>query len=195
MAGITPYKPESLAGSNSTFIDYLYQNLLGRKADEGGQKYWLDKLESGESTQDSVRTSVLRSKEYNAPYVNNLYSELLGRKADEGGMNFWLNSLEKGTDTQDSVRMGLQISPEGLTRGLGNMGGGFGDMMRLGIRAQNPPKQEIFSSAGADGSVGASGFRSKKSSWKTSGQSTKGTNNLKLQMQKGASGTGLNISG
>ena len=80
----------------------------------------------------------------------------------------------------------------------------FGDSMGMGSQPfyappppppAPPPPPDIFSSAGADGSVGASGFKSKKSSWKTSGQSTKGTNNLKLQIQKGASGTGLNISG
>ena len=74
----------------------------------------------------------------------------------------------------------------------------FGDMMGMFAApapAPPPPPPDIYSSAGADGAVGASGYKSKKSSWKASGQSTKGTNNLKLQIQKGASGTGLNITG
>jgi hypothetical protein len=77
----------------------------------------------------------------------------------------------------------------------------FGDSMGTGSIAPPPPAPapppppDIYSSAGADGAAGASGFKSKKSSWKASGQSTKGTNNLKLQIQKGASGTGLNITG
>lgn len=75
----------------------------------------------------------------------------------------------------------------------------FGDSMSAASPAPAPPPPppppDIYSSAGADGAVGASGYTSKKSSWKASGQSTKGTNNLKLQIQKGASGTGLNITG
>ena len=76
----------------------------------------------------------------------------------------------------------------------------FGDQMGTGAVApppapEPPPPPDIYSSVGADGSAGATGFKSKKSSWKTSGQSTKGTNNLKLQIQKSASGTGLNITG
>jgi hypothetical protein len=75
----------------------------------------------------------------------------------------------------------------------------FGDSMSVAAPAPAPPPPppppDIYSSVGADGAVGASGYKSKKSSWKASGQSTKGTNNLKLQIQKGASGTGLNITG
>jgi hypothetical protein len=58
-----------------------------------------------------------------------------------------------------------------------------------------PPPPDIYSNVGADGATGATGFKTKKSSWKTSGQSTKGTSNLKLKIQGNASGTGLNISG
>jgi len=139
---VTPYKSESLAGANRTYVNSLYSSLLGRPADEGGLKYWVDSMDAGTDTQDSVLGSFLNSPEYRSSFPS------------------------------------------------------FGDKMGVGTgQPEPPPPPDIYSNVGADGTAGATGYKTRKSSWKTSGQSTKGTGNLKLQIQKGASGTGLNITG
>ena len=40
-------KDKSGAVSDSEFIDHLYQNVLGREADQGGEAYWLGRLNEG----------------------------------------------------------------------------------------------------------------------------------------------------
>ena len=58
---------------------------------------------------------------------------------------------------------------------------------------QLPP--DVFSNQGAEGAKGATGFKTSKSSWKRAGKATKGTSNLKLQINSNATGTGMNIRG
>lgn len=51
--------PEEL---NRQYLDYLYQNELGRKADEGGRNYWLQQLNNGMSM-DQVQQAFDQSQE------------------------------------------------------------------------------------------------------------------------------------
>ena len=178
--------------SNETYLESLYSDLLGRKADDGGKKYWLDQLAIGKATQESVRNSFLRSKEHNKPYVDNLYTELLGRKADEGGMGYWLNSLETGAETREAVRNNFLLSPE------------YNSRMRIGTTPQSPQSapapapapaalaQFSAGGVGADIDTNAAGFRRKKSSARMAGLTSKGTGQFKIAGQSARS-SGLNI--
>jgi hypothetical protein len=42
----------------------MYENILGRKADQGGLDYWRSELESGKQTRDDIRQNILRSDEF-----------------------------------------------------------------------------------------------------------------------------------
>jgi hypothetical protein len=123
-----------------------------------------------------------------ADFLNSVYGDILGRQADTSGMSYWSNILDTGADSRDNVLRNISQSSE--------FTGGFGDQMSLAPKEPEEPKPpDVFTNAGAEGTTGATGYKTKKSSWRASGKSTKGTGNLKLQIQKGAGGTGLNITG
>jgi len=42
----------------------MYENILGRKADQGGLDYWRSELESGRQTRDDIRQNIIRSDEF-----------------------------------------------------------------------------------------------------------------------------------
>ena len=113
----------------------------------------------------------------------------------QGDNGFGMGALERAraaglSDAKIKASLyGMNVGPDAAAA-LGIEAGLFDT-----IPTPTAPPPDIYSNAGADGSTGATGFKSKKSSWKTSGQSTKGTSNLKLKIQGNASGTGLNISG
>ena len=42
----------------------MYENILGRKADQGGLDYWKNELRSGRQTRDDIRRNIIRSDEF-----------------------------------------------------------------------------------------------------------------------------------
>lgn len=50
--------------SNSEFVNHLYEGVFGRPADEGGFNWWMDRLDSGQSTQADVLVDMTQSNEY-----------------------------------------------------------------------------------------------------------------------------------
>ncbi len=52
------------AGSDEQFVDFLYQVMMGRKADEGGRSYYLGNLASGSMTRQDVSRSFADSDEF-----------------------------------------------------------------------------------------------------------------------------------
>ena len=42
----------------------MYENLLGRKADQGGLDYWAGESRSGRQSMDQIRQNILRSDEF-----------------------------------------------------------------------------------------------------------------------------------
>jgi len=45
-------------------IAMMYENILGRKADQEGLDYWRSELESGRQTRDDIRQNIIRSDEF-----------------------------------------------------------------------------------------------------------------------------------
>jgi len=50
-------------GSDEAFIDALFQNVLGREADEGGRSFWLDQFSSGAQTRATMLIAFSESAE------------------------------------------------------------------------------------------------------------------------------------
>ena len=48
---------------NKTYVDYLYRIMLGREADESGELYWIEKMDSGVS-KEAVFDSFVHSQEF-----------------------------------------------------------------------------------------------------------------------------------
>ena len=60
-----PGRPRPIRGKpQPDTIAMMYENILGRKADQGGLDYWKNELSSGRQTKDNIRENILRSDEF-----------------------------------------------------------------------------------------------------------------------------------
>jgi hypothetical protein len=109
--------PEYLAlhgGSDASFVAALYQDVLGRTADSGGEAYWVSALNSGAS-RAAVALGFLTSTEYRDNLVNADYMQFLGRPADSAGLSYWAAALASGL-TDQALLAGIFGSPEGFNK-------------------------------------------------------------------------------
>lgn len=76
-------------------VDGLYQDTLGRPADDAGAAFWVGRLRAGWSVA-RVAASLYASPEYDdglggddSSWVTDLYTKILGRTPDDGGLAYW----------------------------------------------------------------------------------------------------------
>ncbi|MGH7194108.1 MAG: DUF4214 domain-containing protein, partial [Candidatus Saccharimonadales bacterium] len=87
-------------GTNQTFVQNLYNEMLGRQPDPTGQASFNNYLSqnNNDAGRNNVVTQFLNSPEYKMHYVDTVYGALLHRVPDDGGLNFWVDKLgEPGT--------------------------------------------------------------------------------------------------
>ncbi len=98
----------------------LYQAAFDRTPDQGGLKYWIDRIDGG-TTLDRATASFIASKEFadtygadlsNADFINAMYANVLDRLPDAGGLQFWVDQLDAGTRDRASVLVGFSESDE-----------------------------------------------------------------------------------
>ena len=89
-------------GSDGGWIDAVYQALLGRAADAGGQSYWSGRLTAGE-TRVQVAQGFTTSAESEKAQINGDYLRYLGRPADDAGMSHWLDQFAAGSTNEDLI--------------------------------------------------------------------------------------------
>ncbi|MBR2067015.1 MAG: DUF4214 domain-containing protein [Solobacterium sp.] len=83
------------------FVKDLYQEILGRKADEKGLVYWNDRLVTKQNSAAEVVYAFFNSHEaINAnwsdeEFIERCYKTILRREADPTGKAYWLNQLAK----------------------------------------------------------------------------------------------------
>ena len=83
------------------FASLLYENALGRSAEQSELDYWAQELTNGR-TGAEVAYGFLFSEEFqnhnynNADYVEHLYLSLMGRASDTDGKAGWVKTLENG---------------------------------------------------------------------------------------------------
>jgi hypothetical protein len=83
-------------GTNQTFINNVYLELLGRMPDASGQAHWMGVLASagsGQSARHEVVLGILGSAEYRADQITAIYEDFLGRAPDATGLNFWMGQM------------------------------------------------------------------------------------------------------
>lgn len=80
------------SNSNSKFIDSLYVDLLGRRADASGRNYWLDRMASGMG-RSAVAANFYQSIESRTSRVRSLYRTVLARQPDSSGLGYWAEQL------------------------------------------------------------------------------------------------------
>jgi len=130
----------SVAGnlSNAQFIDYIYQQALGRAADSDGKAFWTGQLDSGltrgefvvgisESSEHRGLTAATVAQGYfqtNDSYqaVALLYDTFANRLPDASGLTFWAEQVKSGDATVSQVANAFAASAEftAVTQGLSN---------------------------------------------------------------------------
>jgi len=107
-------------------IKALYQEELGRAADDSGLQYYLDQVSSGgkslaqvaadlnaSSEGMSYDTSGSLSKTAADTIVRDVYQQELGRQAEQGGYDFYVNELLSGGKTYEQMLNEVNMSEEG----------------------------------------------------------------------------------
>ena len=116
------------------FVERLYQDILGRKADASGLQAWTDVLRSGSEQGAKVAQGFIDSIEFknrslsDKEYLTILYHTFFNRQPDASGLQAWLNVLDSGL-TRMHVFCGFAESDEftkicesyGIERGNANL--------------------------------------------------------------------------
>ena len=79
-------------GTIPTFVDAVYQSVLGRAADPSGRAYWIGRLTKGTSVQ-AVARSLTASSEYRRKQVNTAFQRLLERAPTTGERDYWTTKI------------------------------------------------------------------------------------------------------
>jgi lysophospholipase L1-like esterase len=85
--------------TNATYVEAVYQDVLGRQADPDGLQWGTTVVDSGQLRAGFVGTLVL-SNEANTQFIRSVYQQYLGREADSGGIAFWLGQMQAGVNNQ-----------------------------------------------------------------------------------------------
>lgn len=95
--------------SIDTFVSHLYEQILGRTADEAGKGWWAEQIQSGKMSRADVIKSFLNSDEFknkkldNDDFVEMLYQSFFGRAADKEGKEYWANQLKTGAKSREDI--------------------------------------------------------------------------------------------
>jgi hypothetical protein len=109
------------AERRSGAIDAMYQQYMGRQADQAGIDYWISVWDATGGP-EVVQAGIIGSPEYyktagntDAAWGTALYKNILGRDVDQAGLAYWTNYIQThskrsvvlGFVTSDEYRMGL----------------------------------------------------------------------------------------
>jgi hypothetical protein len=96
--------------TNKAWVDAVYQQVLGREADAGGESSWMQALNSGASLY-TVADAITTSGEHETDLVGADYALFLGRSGSATEFAVWVAGLQKGM-TQEQVAAALMTSDE-----------------------------------------------------------------------------------
>lgn len=91
-------------GDLASWVDVLYQRLLGRNADAGGRRYWADQARV--IGRARVARAFIGSLEARRAQVTDRYRVVLGRAPDRGGLDHWAEVLRR----QSTVRLDIHLA-------------------------------------------------------------------------------------
>lgn len=117
--------------SNSQFVDFIYQNVLGRTADAEGRAWWLENIEAGVTTRGGMLYGVSQSSEYKAAMADDvavdlLYLGFLNREPDAEGREFWLQQYPAIGDIAQFMAVSTATTTEYHDRFLPSDGSAIG---------------------------------------------------------------------
>lgn len=99
----------SFSDGDVTLVNHLYQEMLGRAADQEGLETYVEALQRGWSV-DKIREEIANSHE-TRQILQQLYREIFNRDVDETGLNTYRDLLKRGWGLK-RVRKDLIASPE-----------------------------------------------------------------------------------
>jgi uncharacterized repeat protein (TIGR01451 family) len=97
-------------GTDQSWVDHMYFDLLGRAPDAQGEAYWVAALAAGES-RSAVALGFAASGEREAITVQNDYETYLGRTAGDSEIAGWVQDFEHGL-RNEGVVAGFAASDE-----------------------------------------------------------------------------------
>ncbi|HVX09559.1 MAG TPA: DUF4214 domain-containing protein [Pirellulales bacterium] len=98
-------------GTNASYVQALYQNVLGRSPDFAGQAYWVSQLNAGVS-RFSVALGFAASGEDYVNVVDNDYRQLLDRAPSPSELNTAVAELAQGVLTNEGLLASIAATDE-----------------------------------------------------------------------------------
>lgn len=105
------YQVNPTQANAQNYIKGLYQNALGRQADQQGIDYWTNQLQGGQ-TIGQVQQDFQSSPEFQ---VRQAYKDILGRTPETEGAAYWQGQMNKGMTAAD-MRKAIQESSEAKSK-------------------------------------------------------------------------------
>lgn len=108
-SGAPSAKAERASKNAINFATRLYTCCLGRKAEEGGLKYWSLALTNLEQTGCSAAREFFTGPEFTSfktspeEYVRRLYTTFMDRNADEGEITYWASKIRNNEMSRFAV--------------------------------------------------------------------------------------------
>ncbi|HEX7450232.1 MAG TPA: S8 family serine peptidase [Pirellulales bacterium] len=122
------HSPEFLLAESTTgsFVQSLFQDVLGRSADSGSLAALTELLDLGIS-RGQIADLVLNSLERDADVVDSYYQEFLGRGASNAELMGWANAIAHGVVDLQTVGEAFLASGEFFNRAASGGVGGFAE--------------------------------------------------------------------
>ena len=122
--------------SNSSYVQKLFQDILGRSADSAGLAGWTAALDQGFVSRSQLADLVLHSNERNLNLIGEYYQEFLGRSASAAEKQGWATLVESGLVSLQSVAQAFLASQEFYSHSAGANGLALTDL------SLNPPPND-----------------------------------------------------
>ena len=129
------------SGGAPAFVKAVYQDMMGRGADETGMASWTSALARG-ADRRAVARGFSNSAEYRMLMIDQAYRQVFDRAPDPSGINTWMNALGNGWLRLDNLRPMLMASAEFYNRG-GNSDAAFVDNLYRASLARGAGPSEI----------------------------------------------------
>lgn len=98
----TPEYFNHAGGTNKSWVDQMYFDLLGRSPDQAGEAAWVNALGAG-MPRSLAAYGFAASAEREAIIVRNDYQVFLGRQASEMEVAGWVNGFSNGLRNEDII--------------------------------------------------------------------------------------------
>jgi hypothetical protein len=135
---------------NETWISQVFQDLLGRPAEQSALDFWSGLLDHGVDRSQIVQ-AIEQSPEFRALEIEQVYTQFLERSADSAGLSYFTSELLSGM-TLEQVQAQIVGSAEFFQNAGGTTSGFLDALYQQGLgRPVDSGGQEVWSTSLANG--------------------------------------------